>query len=79
MKPIIPAVDKEIIKKELAGAGLIRTTRKGDNEIYFVNIHTAPNILREIGRLREVTFRFAGGGTGEELDLDEFDTQENCY
>jgi hypothetical protein len=79
MKPIIPAVDKEIIKKELAEVGLIRTTRKGDNEIYFVNIHTAPNILREIGRLREVTFRFAGGGTGEELDLDEFDTQENCY
>ena len=77
MKPIIPAVDKEIIKKELAEVGLIRTTRKGDNEIYFVNCHTAPNIVREIGRLREVTFRFAGGGTGE--DLDEFDTQEICY
>jgi hypothetical protein len=79
MKPIIPAVDKEIIKKELAEVGLIRTTRKGDNEIYFVNIHSAPNIVREIGRLREVTFRFAGGGTGEALDLDEFDTQEICY
>lgn len=79
MKPIIPAVDKEIIKKELAEVGLIRTTRKGDNEIYFVNVHTAPNIVREIGRLREVTFRFAGGGTGEELDLDEYDTGEICY
>lgn len=79
MKPIIPAVDKELIKKELAKVGLIRTTRKGDNEIYFVNCHTAPNIVREIGRLREVTFRFAGGGTGEELDLDEYDTDEICY
>ncbi|WP_294673785.1 GNAT family N-acetyltransferase [uncultured Fluviicola sp.] len=79
MKPIIPAVDKELIKKELAEVGLIRTTRKGDNEIYFVNCHTAPNIVREIGRLREVTFRFAGGGTGEELDLDEYDTDEICY
>lgn len=79
MKPIIPAVDKELIKKELAQVGLIRTTRKGDNEIYFVNCHTAPNIVREIGRLREVTFRFAGGGTGEELDLDEYDTDEICY
>lgn len=79
MKPIIPAVDKELIKKELAEVGLIRPTRKGDNEIYFVNCHTAPNIVREIGRLREVTFRFAGGGTGEELDLDEYDTEEICY
>lgn len=79
MKSIIPAVDKEIIKKELAQVGYARTTRKGENEIYIVNIHNAPNVVREIGRLREVTFRFAGGGTGEELDLDEFDTQEICY
>lgn len=79
MKSIIPAVDKEILKKELAQVGYARTTRKGENEIYIVNIHNAPNVVREIGRLREVTFRFAGGGTGEELDLDEFDTQEICY
>lgn len=79
MKPIIPAVDKAILKKELHDVGLARTTRKGDNEIYIVNIHNAPNVVREIGRLREVTFRHAGGGTGEELDLDEFDTQEICY
>lgn len=79
MKPIIPAVDKEILKEELHRVGYARTTRKGDNEIYIVNIHNAPNVVREIGRLREVTFRFAGGGTGEELDLDEFDTQDICY
>jgi hypothetical protein len=79
MKPIIPAVDKEILKQELTKVGYARTTRKGDNEIYIVNIHNAPNVVREIGRLREVTFRFAGGGTGEEIDLDEFDTQEICY
>lgn len=79
MKPIIPSVDKEILKKELTEVGYARTTRKGDNEIYIVNIHNAPNVVREIGRLREVTFRFAGGGTGEALDLDEFDTQEICY
>ncbi len=79
MKPIIPAVDKEILKRELTQVGMARTTRKGDNEIYILDIHNAPNVVREIGRLREVTFRFAGGGTGEELDLDEFDTQEICY
>lgn len=78
-KPIIPAIDKAIIKAELTAAGLIRTTRKGDNEIYIVNVHNAPNVIREIGRLREVTFRTAGGGTGEALDLDQYDTEDPCY
>lgn len=77
--PIIPAIDKAIIKAELTAAGLIRTTRKGDNEIYIVNVHNAPNVIREIGRLREVTFRTAGGGTGEALDLDQYDTEDPCY
>lgn len=79
MKPIIPAIDKEILKKELHHVGCIRSTRKGDNEIYIINQHNAPNVVREIGRLREVTFRFAGGGTGEEIDLDNFDTDPICY
>lgn len=78
-KPIIPAIDKAIIKAELIAAGLIRTTRKGDNEIYIVNVHNAPNVICEIGRLREVTFRTAGGGTGEPLDLDQYDTEDPCY
>lgn len=76
---IIPPVERAILKAELAANGIVRTTRKGDNEIYIVNVHNAPNVIREIGRLREVTFREAGGGTGLELDLDEFDTNEICY
>ena len=78
-KDIIPAVKKSILKSELTKDRFIRKTRKGDNEIYIVNIHNSPNTLREIGRLREVTFRASGGGTGEELDLDEHDTHEICY
>jgi hypothetical protein len=78
-KNIIPAVEKSILKKELTKELFIRKTRKGDNEIYIVNIHNSPNILREIGRLREVTFRASGGGTGNELDLDEHDTHDICY
>lgn len=78
-EPIIPAIDRAILKQELSNSGIIRTTRKGENEIYIVNIHTAPNVVREIGRLREVTFRNAGGGTGMPLDLDEYDTNEICY
>ncbi len=77
--PIIPAIDKEILKAELQASGLIRHTRKGDNEIYIINVHNAPNVIREIGRLREVTFRTAGGGTGEALDLDQYDTEDPCY
>ena len=76
---IIAPISKEIIKKELNQDRFIRKTRKGGNEIYSVNFHNSPNTLREIGRLREVTFRHSGGGTGLPIDLDELDTNEICY
>ena len=79
MERIIDPIDRDILKKELSQDCYLRTTRKGSNEIYAVNIHNAPNVLKEIGRLREVTFRASGGGTGMEIDLDEYDTSENCY
>lgn len=76
---IIPPVDKEVLKKELANGRFVRNTNKANNEIYIVNHHNSPNVMREIGRLREVTFASAGGGTGEPFDIDENDTSENCY
>ena len=76
---IIPPVVKELLKRELTPDKQLRLTNKSHNEIYIVTAHNAPNVLREIGRLREIVFREAGGGTGKELDLDEFDTCENCY
>lgn len=76
---IIPPIDRELLKKELNSERFLRTTRKGDNEIYCVNFKNSPNVVREIGRLREVTFRHAGGGTGLEIDLDNYDTDEICY
>ncbi len=79
MEPIIPTVDKDLIASELNPALFIRRTNKGHNEIYIVNHHNAPNVMREIARLREVTFRAAGGGTGHEIDIDHFDTDEICY
>ncbi len=78
-KEIIEPVDRTLLKSELNSDCFLRSTRKGGNDIYSVNIHNAPNVLKEIGRLREVTFRNAGGGTGEEIDLDDFDTSELCY
>jgi len=79
MENIIAPIDKEIIKAELSPERFVRKTRKGDNEIYIIDQHNAPNTLQEIGRLREVTFRASGGGTGLPVDLDEFDTNEKCY
>ncbi len=79
MEPIIEAISKSILKEELNRSGLIRTTRKGDNEIYIVNNTNAPNVVQEIGRLREITFRASGGGTGLSIDLDEYDLGEYAY
>jgi hypothetical protein len=75
---LIPKIDVQILKKELKPY-FVRKTNKLENEIYVINHHNAPNIMREIGRLRELTFREAGGGTGKPLDVDEFDTSERCY
>lgn len=79
MDPIIAEIPRSVLKTELKKNGLIRTTRKGDNEIYIVNNKNAPNVIQEIGRLREITFRASGGGTGNSVDLDEFDTGPFAY
>lgn len=79
MKSIIEPISRSIIQEELNQELFIRSTRKGENEIYILDQFSAPNTLKEIGRLREITFRAAGGGTGEIMDLDHFDTHKNCY
>jgi len=76
MKNIIDPIDKKLIKRELSLDKFLRKTNSGDNSIYLLDAHNSPNIMREIGRLREITFRLAGGGTGEEVDIDEYDTAE---
>ena len=76
---IIAPVPVEILKSELTEDKRLRFTNKSHNEIYVVTWQNAPNVLREIGRLREIAFRAAGGGTGKALDLDEFDTMPNPY
>ncbi|MEJ6777795.1 MAG: GNAT family N-acetyltransferase [Crocinitomicaceae bacterium] len=79
MEQIIEPIDRSLLIKELNKDRFLRHTRKGGNDIYSVNIHNAPNVIQEIGRLREITFRHSGGGTGLKVDLDDFDTSENCY
>lgn len=79
MEAIIPPVDKQLIKQELTPERKLRRTNKSNNEIYIVTWQDSPNVLREIGRLREIAFRAAGGGTGKSLDLDEYDLSPNPY
>lgn len=74
MQDIIPKIDRELIEAELTPERLLRQSNKGGNEIYVVDAFNAPNTMREIGRLREIAFRDAGGGTGLDCDIDEFDT-----
>lgn len=76
---IIPPVSRETLKKELTAEKQLRSTNKSHNEIYIITAHDSPNVMREIGRLREIAFREAGGGTGKDMDIDEFDTMDGCY
>lgn len=79
MQDIINPIERDAIKNELTPDRFLRYVNNGENEIYLVNQHNSPNVLKEIGRLREISFRAAGGGTGLPLDIDENDTCEKCY
>lgn len=79
MKEIIPPIDKDLLKSELTLKNRLRRTNKADNEIYLFSAHECPNLMREVGRLREIAFRHYGGGTGLEADIDRYDTMDNPY
>lgn len=78
-KNIIPPVDRNLLKAELTEDKMIRKANKGNNQLYCFTADNAPNLMKEVGRLRELTFRTAGGGTGKEYDIDEYDTANSCY
>ena len=79
MKDIIAPVPVEAIMDELTADKFFRKTNNGGNEIYVLTAHDSPNIMREIGRLREISFRAAGGGTGLDCDIDVFDTRDDNF
>lgn len=79
MDKVIDPIDKKLILSELNEDTFLRKTNKGGNEIYIVTYHNAPYTMQEIGRLREIAFRDAGGGTGLPVDIDEYDTMANPY
>ncbi len=77
MENVANKVSRELLLQELTKERFLRKTNFGENELYVVNAHNSPNLMREIGRLREIAFRTAGGGTGKSLDIDQYDTREN--
>jgi hypothetical protein len=79
MQQIIAPINRSLLASELNADTFLRHTNKGGNELYIVNNNNAPNVLLEIGRLRELAFREGGGGTGAALDLDAYDTGAHCY
>lgn len=78
MKPIIAPVETEILLHELEGH-LLRPSNKAGNLIYDITAQEFPNVMREIGRLREISYRAGGGGTGKELDIDDQDIMPRPY
>ena len=79
MEKIIDPISKELLKAELTADKLLRHTNRGGNELYIIDAHDAPNVMQEIGRLREIAVRAGGGGTGLSADIDEVDTMEVPY
>ena len=78
MQPIIPPVETSLLLQELEGH-LLRPSNKADNLIYDITAHECPNVMREIARLREISYRDGGGATGLEMDIDEMDTMPKPY
>ena len=76
---VIPPIDRGLLKAELTEDRFVRPTNKGNNEIYIITAHDSPNVMLEIGRLRELAFRSWGGGTGNEVDTDGFDFLEKPF
>jgi len=73
MKPVAGRLPIDQILAELTKDKLLRLTNNGNNEVYIFDNNTSPALMHEVGRVREITFRHAGGGTNKDLDIDEFD------
>lgn len=79
MEPIIDPIDREVLKAEMTDKLFLRNTNKAGNVIYIFKACEAPNLMQEVGRLREEAFRDAGGGTGKSTDIDPYDLDPEGY
>ncbi|MDQ1296399.1 MAG: hypothetical protein QG611_377 [Bacteroidota bacterium] len=74
MEPIVAQLPRDLIVAELTKDKFLRNTNNGNNEVYVFDNNASPLLMQEVGRVREITFRHAGGGTGHSIDIDNFDT-----
>ena len=75
-KKIVTPINTEVMIKEIETLkeSDYRLLKSKNYEVYLAPASKLPNIIKEIGRLREITFREVGEGTNEAIDLDKFDT-----
>jgi putative hemolysin len=72
--PIIDPIPKELLSTEVSHLpALAKLHTYKEFDVYCSKAEKIPNLMQEIGRLREITFRRANEGTGKELDLDKYD------
>ena len=76
IEEIIKPISKEILTNELKISIYLRPTRIGNNDVYIFSAKECPNLMQEVGRLRELTFREAGAGFGKKVDIDDYDINE---
>lgn len=74
IEDIKPRLPIEQIIAELTPDKFLRKTNNANNEVYLFDNNSSPVLMEEVGRVREITFRHAGGGTGHALDIDSYDT-----
>ena len=79
MQAVISKIDRALLRAELTPERYIRPTNNIENEIYIFDGNSAPCLMAEVGRLREISFREAGGGTGKPADVDDYDTGKYAY
>ncbi len=79
MEAIIDPISVTALEAELSPDKLVRESNNGSNLIFVITHQNAPLVMKEIGRLRELTFRAAGGGTGKPIDIDEYDDSAIPY
>ncbi len=74
---IVAETDQELMIREVATLADYQVWEEKNYEVYIVPTARIPYILREIGRLREITFREVGEGTNKKIDLDNYDIYYN--
>jgi putative hemolysin len=74
---IIPPVEQDKLDHEIARIQDYKTLSYDNFDCYVVSSHHIPHLLREIGRLREITYREVGEGTNKSIDIDEYDLYYN--